>query len=149
MTYPGAPCVYYGDEIGMSGGHGGYPEPSRAAFSWNTSRWDTDLLETIRQYIHLRHAHPALRTGEYIDLLADGQVYIFLRRLDEDMLIVAINAGDSTCRVNVNGKELLPDNSTWKDVLGSSLLVKVQNGWFHEFSLPPRTGAVLELAKQH
>ena len=38
MTMPGAPCIYYGDEIGMSGGH----DPDcRGAFPWQ----DEDALE--------------------------------------------------------------------------------------------------------
>ena len=35
MTYPGAPSIYYGDEIGMAGGH----DPlNRGAFPWHTHR---------------------------------------------------------------------------------------------------------------
>ena len=32
MTLPGAPCIYYGDEVGMEGGH----DPDcRRAFPWD------------------------------------------------------------------------------------------------------------------
>jgi cyclomaltodextrinase len=37
MTYPGAPCIYYGDEIGMEGRH----DPAcRGAFPWDDRQWD-------------------------------------------------------------------------------------------------------------
>lgn len=44
MTYPGAPCVYYGDEIGISSGVSRRPEAARAAFPWQDQHsWDYDL----------------------------------------------------------------------------------------------------------
>ena len=37
MTLPGAPCLYYGDEIGLAGGN----DPDcRRAFPWDETRWD-------------------------------------------------------------------------------------------------------------
>ncbi len=45
MTYPGAPCIYYGDEIGLTGGK----DPGcRKAFPWDENRWDADLLATFQ-----------------------------------------------------------------------------------------------------
>ena len=35
MTYPGAPSIYYGDEIGMAGGH---DPANRGAFPWHKHR---------------------------------------------------------------------------------------------------------------
>ena len=32
---------------------------------WDQERWNTDLLETTRQLIALRKAHPALRSADY------------------------------------------------------------------------------------
>ena len=78
MTFPGAPSVYYGDEIGMEGG----PDPDcRRAFPWDEGRWDRDLLNVFRRAIGLRRAHPALRRGRYLRLHADDAhgVYAFAR----------------------------------------------------------------------
>ena len=61
MTYPGAPSVYYGDEIGMAGGH---DPANRGAFPWQKPEtWDTDLLHEFQRLIALRRARPALRRG--------------------------------------------------------------------------------------
>ncbi len=44
MTMPGAPCIYYGDEIGLAG----EMDPDcRAAFPWDESRWDRELLANL------------------------------------------------------------------------------------------------------
>ena len=42
MTMPGAPCIYYGDEIGMSTAKDPF---CRAAFPWqDQGQWDHDLM---------------------------------------------------------------------------------------------------------
>jgi neopullulanase len=48
MTYPGAPMIYYGDEIGMMGGH----DPDcRRAMHWHPSTWNHELLAAVKKYI--------------------------------------------------------------------------------------------------
>ena len=41
----------------------------------------------------VRHANPALRTGEFSQLYARGQVYAFHRALPQQEALVVINAG--------------------------------------------------------
>ncbi len=79
MTLPGAPCIYYGDEIGMSGG----PDPDcRGAFPWADRQiWNCELLDFYRRAIDLRHSHPALRTGAYETLIAADGIFGFRRAL--------------------------------------------------------------------
>ncbi len=63
FTYPGAPCVYYGDEIGMDGQH----DPDcRRSFPWEESKWDKGLLGYVKELIALRKKNPALRRGDFI-----------------------------------------------------------------------------------
>lgn len=90
MTLPGAPCIYYGDEIGMTGA--GDPD-CRRAFPWERpASWDGELLAFYKQAIALRHAHPALRTGRVEPLYANGEVYALARRLDDQTALVIFNA---------------------------------------------------------
>jgi len=90
MTYPGAPCIYYGDEIGLDGG----ADPDcRKSFPWqNETHWDKNLLASLRELIALRKAHPALRRGEYLRLFAGQEVVAFGRALNKDSLLVVLNA---------------------------------------------------------
>ncbi len=63
LSIPGAPGIYYGDEIGMTGG---FDPDCRRAFPWDTPEtWDRETLEMARALTRLRKAHPALRYGEW------------------------------------------------------------------------------------
>lgn len=43
--------------------------------------------------IALRHQHPALRTGAYTTVYAEGMTYGFTRALEGERLLVMLNAG--------------------------------------------------------
>ena len=79
MTLPGAPCIYYGDEVGLSAPGDPY---CREAFPWQDEQsWDWDLLTHYKNAISLRRDHPVLRTGTFETIYARGDVYACQRRL--------------------------------------------------------------------
>lgn len=58
MVLPGAPCIYYGDEVGMEG----LMDPfNRQTYPWDTQ--DESLLNDIKKLSNLRRDHMILRTG--------------------------------------------------------------------------------------
>jgi cyclomaltodextrinase len=87
---PGAPCIYYGDEVGLSGGN---DPANRGSFPWDESRWDQELRAFVRSTIALRHREPALRHGATTAVGAAGAALAIERRLDDEVLLVAVNAG--------------------------------------------------------
>jgi cyclomaltodextrinase len=96
MTLPGAPCVYYGDEIGLEGGN----DPDcRRAFPAGEAGRDEALRATFRDLIALRRAHPALRADGLRVVGADGACVALLRGGADDpsaageALFVVVNAG--------------------------------------------------------
>ena len=99
MTMPGAPCIYYGDEVGLSAA--GDPH-CREAFPRDQTDWDTDLLSFYRDATALRHRHEVLRTGRVEILHADGRVLVFRRTLDDATAVVAFNAGPEAVRVDLD-----------------------------------------------
>jgi neopullulanase len=110
MTVGGAPCIYYGDEIGMTGEQ----DPlSRAAFPTDEQAWDHELLAFFRGAVELRHRHPALRRGELAPAGADGSAAAYRRGDDADTFVIALNAGDEPARLGValpglGGRSLAP-----------------------------------------
>ena len=102
FTFPGAPCIYYGDEIGMVGG----PDPScRGAFPWDQPlTWDNDILAAFSSLAHLRQESQALRRGRYRILHAPpGQnLYVFMREHQTERLLIAVNAGDQPARTDLD-----------------------------------------------
>jgi glycosidase len=87
MTFPGAPSLYYGDEVGLEGG---FDPDCRRGFP-DEKYWDLDVLNYHKYLIKLRHQYPALSTGEYKTLYAEGSLYVFARTLESEEIIVAIN----------------------------------------------------------
>ncbi len=143
MTFPGAPCVYYGDEIGLEGQH----DPDcRRAFPWDEALWDRDLLAFFRRVIRLRHDHSALRRGRYLRLHADDRhgVYAFARQGSEETLIVVLNNGTTACEMDVPVHDLFADGAALRDLWNGGQ-AKVVAGRITGVTLSPRSGAVLAL----
>ncbi|MFF2885675.1 glycoside hydrolase family 13 protein [Paenibacillus sp. NPDC057967] len=91
FTYPGTPCVYYGDEVGMNGG--GDPD-CRKCMVWEEEDQDRELLRFYQDTIGLRHNHEALRSTELAFTYAgqeDG-LLAYERRSDGERIIIALNA---------------------------------------------------------
>ena len=104
LTMPGAPCIYYGDEVGMAG----EMDPGcRGAFPSDEATWDRELLATARALIALRHETSALRSVEFTPLAADGMAAAYRRGSGSGSVVVAINAGDQavTLSIDVDGME--------------------------------------------
>jgi cyclomaltodextrinase len=99
MTMPGAPCIYYGDEVGLSAAGDPY---CREAFPWHQpERWDGDLLSFYRSVIELRKTYPSLRTGNFRWVHASGRTVVYQRSLGGQTTLVAINAGMSPALIDI------------------------------------------------
>ena len=91
MTYPGAPAVYYGDEVGVTGGDNPF---NRATYPWADlgGKPDAALLAEFKELIKLRSDHPVLRRGSLdAPLYTDEHVIVWLRRHPGQLALVAVN----------------------------------------------------------
>lgn len=120
LTARGNACIYYGDEVGMKGGH----DPDcRWAMDWSKKNWDMELFEHIRDLIELRKNYPALRRGKCTNVTG-GPKSVLQLLFDHygQKIMVAMNLGKSPekfdsrvygkCLAGSDGIELGPDGFT-------------------------------------
>lgn len=90
FMYIGVPYIYYGDEIGMSGGK----DPlCRGCMVWDEDRQDMDLLMFFRRLIAIRKENPELVKGDLkMEVAKDGLVAFSRRSKDERILAVFNNS---------------------------------------------------------
>lgn len=136
FCYPGAPCIYYGDEIGLTGG--GDPD-CRRPMPWDESTWDHDLRTLVQQLVRLRRSAPALRWGGFQQLYAHGETIAFQREAPEQRLVIVArrsNDGQRSLPVRHAG---LADGTRMREILTGAEAV-VFDGRLDISSLPA-TGA--------
>ena len=142
LTFPGAPSIYYGDEVGLPGR---LDPDSRRGFPME-EHWEIDVLNYHKYLIALRQKYPALRTGLYHVLFAEGTAYVFARILDAEELIVAVNVGTEPVNVSFDTANLKshPD----KIIYGRGEVLWNIEGETNqlELSIPSRTGLILSTA---
>jgi cyclomaltodextrinase / maltogenic alpha-amylase / neopullulanase len=90
FTLPGSPNLYYGTELGMSGGND--PE-NRAPMRWDLEG-DNHTLSWVKSLIALHQNEIALKVGDYVTI--DSDLFGFMRITDriEDTVIVLMNPTD-------------------------------------------------------
>lgn len=112
MTFPGMPCVFYGDEKGLCG----ESEPEyRRPMAWDAS---SPLEEVYRRMIALRKTHPALRYGSFHTELACGGVYRYSRVWNSTKITVAMNLGAEPVKAEKRGTLLLKKGEN-RDIIGA------------------------------
>jgi cyclomaltodextrinase / maltogenic alpha-amylase / neopullulanase len=149
-TLPGAPCTYYGDEVGVTGG---IDPDSRRAFPWDDARWDVELLGTVRAAFGLRRSEPVLRADGVALASAAGSALAFERRGEAGALAVAMNAGDEPALLSLGAE---PATGGGTGIRGTEVVLAVGRArstpplvWAWDggatVELPPRSGAVVRL----
>jgi len=145
-TLPGAPCIYYGDEIGVEGGD----DPDcRRAFPWDERGWDMGGLAWTQAVLAVRRELAPLRRGTFRVAGSgwDGVAFVRGAARDQGPVLVVGNAGDSPAPVPVHVPELagaeladvgLPDTSP-----ATAQAVSIAEDGAGVVPVGPRTGRIL------
>ncbi len=166
FTLPGAPTIYYGDEVGLvgptaySGGKWEDDPYNRLPFPWldeSGTPFYTHLQSggagwtTLRPYYQLlaatRKAHAALRTGSFDTLLVDdaNDIYSYGRLAADDAAVIIANRG-ATQAVTVDVSGYLAVGTQLVNVLdGNALYTVAADGSLTVPAVPTLSGALLVL----
>lgn len=89
FMFPGIPCIYYGDEVGLPG----QTDPdNRRFYPWGNE--DHELLEHVKKLARLRKAENSLVTGELFLLAGEG-FFAIGRYQDGKDVIYLINVNET------------------------------------------------------
>ena len=132
IGFPGAPCIYYGSEVGLAGGDDPF---NRECMPWDDQAWDTELLDYHKKLIAIRHNSHALKHGGFQVLLAEGDCVAFLRESNEEKIIVVGYRGDKTLEnitipVSDSG---FADGTKFRDLVSDAVVVVTAG----QIQLPP------------
>ena len=87
----GAPNIYYGDEIGMTGEH---DPDNRRCMLWDEKDQDLDFFNFTKKLIELRQKHPSFTTSDYHFI--DSDILMFTKTVEDDKILVLMNNGPKT-----------------------------------------------------
>ncbi|MGC9357921.1 MAG: alpha-amylase family glycosyl hydrolase, partial [Anaerolineae bacterium] len=169
MTLPGAPTIYYGDEVGLvgpteyTGGKWEDDPYNRVPYPWldeggtpfythlQTLTGQNELKDHYKLLTAARNEHAALRTGDFKTLLADDDkgVYAYGRQLadNSDAAVIIVNQDDTAQTVTLDVSGYLAAGMTLADVLDNDAPYAVDGaGQLTVADVPAMSGAVLVLS---
>ena len=86
MTWPGAPTIYYGDEVGLCG----FTDPdNRRTYPWG--REDMDLLEFHKEMIQIHKSYDVFRTGSLKFIYGEYNLIAYARFTSEEQAVIVVN----------------------------------------------------------
>ncbi len=105
---PGVPCIYYGDEAGMTG----YKDPfNRGCYPWGQE--NRELIAFIAALGRTRKACPATAEGRFIPYYCENGVFSFLRKRSHEAVFVCVNRSAENLVLQ------LPENLRVLDAFGA------------------------------
>ncbi|MEM6292623.1 MAG: alpha-amylase family glycosyl hydrolase [Myxococcota bacterium] len=137
MTLPGAPVIYYGDEVGLAGGR----DPDSRRVMPDESELlppQVELRDTVRRLAQARACLPALRRGERVPLHASADTFAFMRDAGDSGPVVVLAHRGATADTIAPGSRLYP--GAYRDLLSGEVLVLDAET---EIELPPWSLRVL------
>ncbi len=101
LSFIGSPCIYYGDEIGITGGN----DPGcRKCMVWDEEEQDLELFNFVQNLISIRKEHPAFGNDGEIEFLETSDKtnhVIYSKQAKEETVIIAINNSDEKIDINI------------------------------------------------
>ncbi len=86
MTFPGVPCIYYGDEAGV---RGNTDPDNRRTYPWGNE--NEEIMNFYKKIIKLRNEDDIFIVGDFHSLFIEDDIYAFTRSNNNKTVLVAMN----------------------------------------------------------
>ena len=118
-TLPGAPTVFYGDEVAMTGDD---DPDDRRTYPWQDlgGNPDMEMFAHYQALANLRSENSALTAGDLQILLADdtAEVVVYGRKTTEQAVVVVVNRGPGSQSVEVPLNGYVPEGTMFSSLYG-------------------------------
>jgi glycosidase len=109
---PGIPCVYYGDEAGLSG----YRDPfNRICYPWGHE--NRELIDFIRTLGQIRREYPIFSEAAFLPVTFSKEICVFLRQGEGGSILFAVNRSGAAHRLSLPaaycGAKILAQCGEW------------------------------------
>ena len=150
MGYPGAPTIYYGDEVGVTG----TKDPdSRRTFPWEriteangdysaVGRY-SDLFDVYKNAARIRNENlEVFATGEIHTAYADENVIAYARKSSEKGGLLVLNQSMEEKTIEADVAGFLPEGLELRDELYGNISSSVKDGKV-KITIPAQTGLMM------
>ena len=102
FTYIGVPYIYYGDEVGITGGD---DPDNRKCMIWDEKKQDKDILNLYKKLIKIRKENKSLIHGSFEVVYCKEEVIGFIREYCNDKILVILNNSEEDHYIKYDNKE--------------------------------------------
>ncbi|WP_242851946.1 alpha-glucosidase C-terminal domain-containing protein [Clostridium botulinum] len=120
MTYPGAPCIYYGDEMGILGAK---DPDDRRGMNWG--KGDKQTVEVYATLSNIRNFYEVLRNGNVKNIESNNDDILCYERYNiTDKSLVVINRGEKFQKIELNSSDFKDGEIMYDAITGEKYEIK-------------------------
>lgn len=123
LTTRGTPEIYYGDEIGMTGGD----DPDNRRDFPAGDHADNPIFQYVQKLLRVRRELAPLRKGDLKSIALNGKSWVYERSVGPDAVVIAMNISAEPVDIHLAGAT----DGSYSPMLGSGQALEIANGSGH------------------